>query len=186
VLAERGYRGASTREIAARARASKETIYAWFGDKHGLFEELVRWQAERLEEALASSLDADEDPAVVLRAFAAELLRLLLGERSVIINRAAISEAPVDPAFAQILAEKGRSTVVPKLVLYLEQQRARGRLRFEEADVAVDAFIGLTISDQQVRRLLGVLPEPDAEHLEARADRAVRQFLALYSSPTGS
>ena len=49
VLAERGYGGASMREIAGRAQASKETLYAWFGDKRGLFEELVRWQAERVE-----------------------------------------------------------------------------------------------------------------------------------------
>ena len=41
VLAERGYRGASMREIAVRAQASKETLYAWFGNKRGLFEELV-------------------------------------------------------------------------------------------------------------------------------------------------
>src|SRR3712207_6934821 len=49
VLAERGYRGASMREIAERAQASKETLYAWFGNKKGLFEELVRWQAERVD-----------------------------------------------------------------------------------------------------------------------------------------
>ena len=71
VLAERGYRGASTREIAVRARASKETLYSWFGDKRGLFEELIRRQAEGVGEALSASLERGaEEPAVVLRAFA--------------------------------------------------------------------------------------------------------------------
>ena len=41
VLAERGYRGASMREIAVRSQASKETLYAWFGNKKGLFEDWV-------------------------------------------------------------------------------------------------------------------------------------------------
>jgi AcrR family transcriptional regulator len=72
VLAERGYRGASMREIAERSRASKETLYAWFGNKRGLFEELVGWQAERVDAEIAPNLEPDgDDPSEVLRAFAA-------------------------------------------------------------------------------------------------------------------
>jgi AcrR family transcriptional regulator len=181
VLAERGYRGASMREIAERAQASKETLYAWFGNKRGLFEELVSWQAERVDALIAPNLERDgDDPSEVLRGFALELQRLLLGERAVVINRAAISEATSDPTFAQILATQGRDSVVPKLVRYLEGQRERGRLDFEEARVAIDALIGLAIGDQQVRRLLGVLPMPGPEQIEARAERTVEQFLNLF------
>jgi AcrR family transcriptional regulator len=181
VLAERGYRGASMREIAKCAQASKETLYAWFGDKRGLFEELVRWQAERLDTVLVPSLERHaEGPSEVLCAFAVELQRLLLGDRAVVINRTAISEAPSDPTFAQILAAKGRDTIVPKLERYLEGQREQGLLDFEDAGTAVDVLIGLTIGDQQVRRLLGVLPMPEPEQIEARAERAVRGFLKLF------
>ncbi len=181
VLAERGYRGASMREVAVRSQASKETLYTWFGNKKGLFEELIRWQAERVDAVIAPNLEHDsDDPAEVLRGFALELQRLLLGERSVVINRAAISEATSDPTFAQILATQGRGSVVPKLVRYLEGQRELGRLEFEEAGMAIDTIIGLTIGDQQVRRLLGVLPMPEPEQMEARAERAVRSFLTLF------
>jgi AcrR family transcriptional regulator len=169
------------REIAERAQASKETLYAWFGNKRGLFEELVGWQAERVDAAIAPNLQRDgDDPSEVLRGFALELQRLLLGERSVVINRAAISEATSDPTFAQILAAQGRGSVVPKLARYLEGQRKRGHLDFEEAGTAIDALIGLAIGDQQVRRLLGVLPMPEEERIEARAERAVEQFLTLF------
>ena len=181
VLAERGYRGASMLEIARRAQASKETLYAWFGDKRGLFEELVRWQAERVDAVIAPNLEREgEDPSKVLRGFALELQRLLLGERAVVINRAAISEATSDPTFARILATQGRGSVVPKLVRYLEGQRERGRLEFEEAATAIDTIIGLAIGDQQVRRLLGVLAMPELEQMEMRAERAVRSFLRLF------
>jgi AcrR family transcriptional regulator len=186
VLAERGYRGASMREIAERARASKETLYAWFGDKRGLFEALIRWQAGRLAGALALSLAReDDDPAVALHAFAVELIRLLLGERAVIVNRAAISEASTDPTFGQIVAANGRDSVVPTLARYLERQRARGRLDFDDTEAAVDALLGLIIGDRQVRRLLGVLPEPERAQIEARAERAVRDFLTLFAPPRG-
>ena len=181
VLAERGYRGASMREIAERAQASKETLYAWFGNKRGLFGELVRWQAERVDAVITPNLERDgDDPSEVLRGFTIELQRLLLGERSVVINRAAISEATSDPTFAQILTTQGRGSVVPKLVRYLEGQRERGRLQFEEAEAVIDTLIGLASGDQQVRRLLGVLPMPEPEQIEARAERAVEQFLTLF------
>jgi AcrR family transcriptional regulator len=181
VLAERGYRGASMREIAVRSQASKETLYAWFGNKRGLFEELVRWQAERVDAVLTPNLERDsDDPSEVLRGFALELQRLLLGDRAVVINRAAISEAPTDPTFAKVLASQGRGSVVPKLERYLEGQRERGRLVFEDARSAVDVLIGLAIGDQQVRRLLGVLPMPEPEQIEARAERTVKQFLTLF------
>ena len=181
VLAERGYRGASMREVAVRSRASKETLYAWFGNKRGLFEELVRWQAQQVDAVIAPNLERDgEDTSEVLRAFAVELQRLLLGDRAVVINRAAISEAPTDPTFAEVLAAQGRGSVVPKLGRYLMGQRERGRLEFEETGTAIDALIGLTIGDQQVRRLLGALPMPETEEMQARAERAVRSFLALF------
>ena len=187
VLAERGYRGASMLQIARRAQASKETLYAWFGDKRGLFEELVRWQAERVDAVITPNLERDGDePSEVLRGFALELQRLLLGERAVVINRAAISEAASDPTFARILATQGRGSVVLRLERYLEGQRERGRLEFEEAEAAMDAIIGLAIGDQQVRRLLGVLPMPETEQMEARAERAARMFLMLFGREDGN
>lgn len=182
VLGEHGYRGASMREIAERAQASKETLYAWYGNKRGLFEELVSWQAERVDAALVPSLERDDDqPAPVLRAFATELQRLLLGERAVVINRAAISEAASDPTFAQVLVAKGRGTIVPKLGSYLEGQRERGRLDFANVETAAETFVGLVMGDQQIRRLLGVAEMPDPGQIEARAERAVGEFLVLFA-----
>ncbi len=176
------YWSSGMREVAARTRASKETLYSWFGDKRGLFEELVAWQAEGVDEALGSSLERDTgDTGSVLREFAVELIRLLLGERSAVINRAAISEAPADATFARLLSAKGSGSIVPKLARYLESPRERGHLEFADAGAA-DTLIDLIIGDQQVRRLLGVLLAAESAQIEARADQAVRSFLALFAS----
>lgn len=88
---------------------------------------------------LAQNLEGDaDDPSEVLSAFAVELQRLH-GDRSVVINRTAISEAPAHPGFAQILPTQGTGSVVPKLERHLESQRARGRLLiFEYEETAVD------------------------------------------------
>ncbi len=183
VLAERGYRETSMREIAGRARASKETLYSWFGSKVGLFEALISWQASRLDATLSRSLEEQRgEPAEVLCSFALELSKLLLGDRAVIINRAAISEAQADPSLAGILAARGRESVTPRLARYLEEQASAGTLAIYDTGVAVEALIGLTIGDRQVRRLLGTLPEPAEAELKTRAERAVSDFLKIYGN----
>lgn len=60
--------------------------------------------------------------------------------------------------------------MVPRLGLYLEEHKARGRPRFQDAAEAAEVFVG----DQQVRRLPGSLSEPEPAQVEARAERAVR------------
>jgi AcrR family transcriptional regulator len=185
VLAERGYSGASMIEIARRASASKETLYSWFGDKRGLFEELILSNAEKINETLASRVgELEGEPSKVLRSFGIELLRLLLGERAVIVNRMAISEANENSAFGRILISKGRENTLPRLSDYLEAQKAAGRLFFDNAYRAMDTLLGLLVTDLQIRRLLGVVPMPSDAEMEARAIRAVDQFMILFGSNT--
>ncbi len=59
------------------------------------------------------------------------------------------------------------------------EQKARGHLRFQDTAEAAEVFVALVVGDQQVRRLLGSLPEPKSSQVAARAERAVKAFLAL-------
>ena len=104
---------------------------------------------------------------------------------SIIVCARAEKDCPKTfPGVAKVLGAQGRDSIVPKLARYLESQRAQGRLEFEDAGTAVDALIGLAIGlaigDQQVRRLLGVLPMLEPEQIGSRAERAVRSFLTLF------
>ncbi len=180
VLAERGYRDASMLEIARRASASKETLYAWFGDKRGLFEAVIRRNAQTVDSVLARHLENDVPVERGLLEFGRALLRLLLGDGAVALNRAAISEARSDPALAQVLVAAGRETTLPVFVRLLELHRKRGALWLDRPAEAAEDFLGLLLADAQVRRLLGVMPAPGRAEVEARAARATRAFLRLY------
>jgi len=180
VLAEKGYRDASMLEVARRASASKETLYSWFTDKRGLFEAVVRRNAEGVQEVLAGHLAADTPPERALPDFGGALLHLLLGNSAVAVNRAAISEARADPRLARILAKAGRDATLPQFVRYLDQQTKSGALRMDSAAEAAEDYLGLLLGDSQVRRLLGVLGPPKKSEIEARAERAARKFLRLY------
>lgn len=182
VLAERGYRDASMLEVARRASASKETLYAWFGDKRGLFEAVIRRNAQAVQAVLARHLAGDAPSERVLMDFGTALLDLLLGDDAVAINRAAISEARSDPSLAQTLVSAGREATLPTFIRFLELQQARGALRIDSPSEAAVDFLGLLLGDTQIRRLLGFLSAPRKAEIEARAARATRNFLRLYAA----
>ncbi|MBV8653445.1 MAG: helix-turn-helix transcriptional regulator, partial [Alphaproteobacteria bacterium] len=50
---ERGYAGASTLEIATRAKVSKRELYALFGNKQGILTALISSRATRMRQPLA-------------------------------------------------------------------------------------------------------------------------------------
>lgn len=180
VLAEKGYRDTTMLEVARRSSASKETLYAWFGDKLGLFEAVIRRNAGRIRLALNGHLDSGTSVESALADFGQELAAHLLCDNAVSINRAAISEARSGPSLAGSLSKSGREPIQRTLVEYLEQCHARGLLDVKDPNEAVDTFVGLLLGDAQTRRLLGVSDAPSETEIEARATQAVRKFLRLY------
>jgi AcrR family transcriptional regulator len=164
LLVERGYQGTTMAAVAERAGSSKETLYAWFGGKQGLFTALIRRQAEAANQAVAAALDDDRgaDPAATLTAFATNLLRLLLGERSVALNRAALAElgggrAPAGELAAVLLAQ-GRHRTGPIVEAYLARLAEAGVLGIDDPAEAFQLLYGLVVRDLQIRVLLGEPP----------------------------
>ena len=180
LLAERGYRDTTTLEVARRSSASKETLYAWFGNKTGLFQALIEHNAEPFLQALHQHLDRDAPVEAALTGFGRTMAAHLLGDNAVAILRAAISEAPSDPSLANSLSGLVSEPIHAALVRYLVQCRARGLLHVEDPDEAADAFVALLLGDALTQRLLGVLDAPCESDIEVRATRAVRQFLRLH------
>lgn len=181
-LAEYGYRDTTMLEVAHRASASKETLYAWFGSKPGLFEAVIRRNADTVRTAVEGHLDGDAPVESALADFGHALAGLLLGESAVAINRAAISEARTAPTLARMLSEAGREATLPVFIRYLERCRSRGVLDFDDPREAAEIFIGLLLGDAQVRRLLGVMTTPTSARLRSRAKLASRKFLLLYGA----
>ena len=189
LLVERGYQGTTMAAVAERAGSSKETLYSWFGSKQGLFTALIRRQAEATNRAVDAALDGGDhgsDPAATLTAFATNLLRLLLGERSVALNRATIAElggrAPGAGALATTLLAQGRHHTGPLVEAYLARLAAAGRLRIDDPAEAFQLLYGLVVRDLQIRVLLGE-PPPEEAALADRARVAVDRFLALTAAP---
>ncbi len=169
--------------IAERAGASKETLYAWFGDKTGLAAALIEANADR-SVLVPAPEEIDEmhtlaDTREVLSGCARGLLALLTGRESVALNRAAMAS----PVLARELLASGRGRTGPAVERYLARVHELGLLRVPDPGDAFRLFYGLVVRDTQIQTLLGAPPPPATER-RAQAEQAVERFLAL-TSPHG-
>ncbi len=172
LLEERGYAGTSMLTIARAAKASNETLYRWYGDKQGLFAEMVRDNAATSRALLDRAIADQGDPLEALARLGPVLLGMVLGDRAVLLNRAAAADASGELGAA--ISAEGREAVRPLLVDLM--RRVAGD---DAAEGLVEVYLGLLIGDMQIRRAIGAMPPPDQATIEARAARAMTAFLKL-------
>jgi AcrR family transcriptional regulator len=175
VLVEQGYAGTTMSAIAHRAGTSKETLYSWFGDRAGLFGEMIRHNADQAAERVTAALAGADDHVDTLVGFGVGLIRLLTGPPSIELNKAAMS----DESLAAELLASGRHRVGPIVEGYLARLDDAGFITVHDGGEAFEALYGLLVRDTQIRVLLGEAPL-SASAITTRATVAVEQFLALY------
>lgn len=177
LLHERGYGGTSMLAIAREARASNETLYRWYGDKNGLFKTMVEANAQETREALQRAIETGEDPLECLENVAPVLLSMLLGEKAALLNRAAAADESGE--LGRAIAAGGRSAVAPLVEQLLRQACEDGCLEVLPPSAAAEQFFSLLIGDLQIRRVIGVLPEPQPDFVVERVSNAMMAFKTL-------
>jgi AcrR family transcriptional regulator len=104
VFADNGYGGATMLEIAQPARASKETLYAWFQNKEKLFETLLLSLISEITATLPNAVVDAPEPEIHLPAIAEAMLRVTTTPDWIAMMRIAIAEAPRFPELRRIMA----------------------------------------------------------------------------------
>jgi AcrR family transcriptional regulator len=176
--------------VARRASCSKETLYKWFGDRHGLLTATVQWQASKVTVA---ALGRERPDLSWLRArleeFAASWLAVISTRTSIALNRLAMAQAGSDRRdpdrdLGAIVLENGRFAIARRLKPVLEAGRDAGLIAFEDAEAAFRTFFGLVARDVQIRLLLGERLRLSRAAIARDAASATDQFLTLFRSPT--
>ncbi|GLQ28725.1 TetR/AcrR family transcriptional regulator [Sulfitobacter pacificus] len=175
-----GFEGTSMLALAKRAKASNETLYRWYGDKHGLFESMVRANAAQVRAQLTEAAEGQADPLTRLAKLAPVLLGMLLGPRAIALNRAAAT----DPtgALGRLLAKGGREDVLPLIRALLSQAISEGQLKLPQNGDIGGVFMHLLVGDQQIRRVIGTMAAPTEDEVAENAKVALAQFTALCTS----
>ncbi len=155
-LAE-GFKGASMSEIARRAGASKQTLYARYPSKAALFAALVERKASHLFETIGP-LGEDRSLRETLVHCGSSLLELVLSEDARGVHRVVIAECMEFPELAEIFWERGPGRVRAMLAEYLRAQQKSGEIRCDDPEQAVEVLLGLVVSGASLRAWLGIQP----------------------------
>jgi TetR/AcrR family transcriptional regulator, mexJK operon transcriptional repressor len=157
VFLNKGFKGASMGEIARRAGASKQTLYARYPSKAALFAALVERKASHLFEAIGP-LGEGRNLRDTLIHCGSELLDLIVSEDARGVHRVVIAECMEFPELGELFWECGPGRTRAMLANYLRAQQKLGNIRSVDPDQAVEIFFGLLVSGASLRAWLGLPP----------------------------
>lgn len=181
VLAKVGYKQASMLQIAKQARASNETLYAWYGHKQGLFSSVISANAGAVESSLKELISANRPLEHILFDLGRLLLQLTATDKAIIINRAAVADVSETGLLAEAIETHARQGMIHLIEALMVKLEASGRFSFDEgAEAAAQDFFGLLIGELQIQQALGSVPALDLGAIEQRARRASELFARLY------
>jgi AcrR family transcriptional regulator len=179
---EHGYAGASTLDIAKRAKVSKRDLYAHFGSKQAMLAACIAARAERMRMSL--NLPVPRNHAALLGTlieFGATVLREVSRPEVLAVHRLALTEAENSPDVARTLDAIGRAATREALSRMLAGAQASGLLGAGNTGEMADDFTAiLWRGGLLLRLLLRTAPPPGAKECERRARAAAKALLRLY------
>lgn len=155
-------------EVAARAGASKATLYKLFADTEALFQAALVREVERRRAAIAGAL-TEPNLAEALTA-AAHAMLVALDDRAVELFRLVIAESGRQPTLGQGFYAELVETAARPIGLRLERDLGCDT---EVAHLTALQFVGAIKEPLFYPRLMGVKAQADATRLIERAVRMV-------------
>jgi AcrR family transcriptional regulator len=186
VFRSRGFSGASTLEIATRARVSKRDLYALFGSKHAMLAACIKERAARMRQPLELAVpNSQADVAALLIEFGTSVLRVVCHPDVLVVHRLAIAESDRAPEIARTLERNGREANHAALADWLAKAQAQGLLLGRGDPAAMAAhFLAILWGGLLIQLLLRVRDAPAADEIDARARAATDATLKLYGPVT--
>lgn len=183
---ERGYAGASTLEIATRARVSKRELYALFESKEAMLIAGITARTARM--GARAELPEARDRAMlgeILADFGARLLHEASHPHVIAVYRLAMGEYARAPEIAHTLHSVGREGIRHTLTKGIARAQAAGLLRKGDASLLASWFLGLLWHDSFINLLLGAETQPSEAECRRRARLAATEFLDLHPAAAG-
>lgn len=181
VFIAHGFEGASTTEIASRAKTSKRTFYSRFPTKEKLFIAVLERRMDFIFSQVSTALPLDPPIEETLKEYGSRLLRLALSEDQIAILRVVSMESVRFPELGERFYELGPKRGFIYLGNYMDEQIKRGGLLKEDPMLMAEHFISLLTGGPVRWVVLGVQRNPIARSGQQLVDAAVRVFLRAYS-----
>lgn len=178
-----GYADASVEEIAREAGVAKPTIYTHFGDKAGLFTEVIADASARSNARVNDVIDSidvhPEDLEGELERLGNALVGCLLNDDGVAIMRLQLAERHRFPELLDEIRNSNRDRTIDRLAGKLAQMGATGKLRVINPDRAARHLMALVGDDLIIRSGFGSIrldPETVREPVRAGVETFLEAF----------
>jgi AcrR family transcriptional regulator len=173
LISEKGYLGATTREIAQEAGVTELTLFRHFGSKEKLFEELLNGYTflPKLKELLPELEKLPYEEALVL--LASRFLKSLKERKSMI--RIMHSEINLYPDKIRKLYTKSIDDVRVVLAAYFGVLQQRGIFRNVSPETAARVFLSILFSYFRYEEIVR-----GHEISKAKMDKSVREFTDIF------
>ena len=182
VFLEKGLHRATMLEIATLAKVSKETLYARFDNKEGLFYALLAWGAGKSGiDADSFAAAADWDPVKALEDHAVRCLAKMMHPESIGVHRIVVGEATRMPEVARVFDEFTCQAALAPLYRIADALNETGAACIDDNAAFGDAFLGLVRGNLHHQVTMGVMPDPSDEEIEAHARRAAQLLLRAFA-----
>ena len=175
-FAAKGFAGASMEAIARHAQASKETLYAWFGNKEELFNTLLQSRIDgftaRYDPGVFGPRPA---PEAVLEAIAVDVMRFMLAVEPLSRVLGAADDRVVKArrnAGHLITAQR------KKFAALMSRWRSEGLIEFDDDPLEiVSLFIAMAQGEWSFRLATGMVDELTEDMITSHARRVTDIFL---------
>jgi AcrR family transcriptional regulator len=182
VFQEKGYAETTLDDVIARSGGSRQTLYALFGGKQGLFEAIISDTCETIFRGLTPKEFA-RAPDDVLREVGARYLAIVAGPQCIALNRLIVAEAPRFPDLARQYWKLGPGRSRAFLTEFFEGQKERGLLQVQDCAGAADHFLDMLTGTIRLQRLLGLREPPEPAEIARLVEAAVARFLHGCATP---
>jgi AcrR family transcriptional regulator len=142
LFSERGFRGTTTRELAAAVGVSEPTLYQHFATKSELYSAIIDLKSTRGEEKFGRLLDEareSNDDRTYFRALATTILRWYTEEPSFV--RLLLYSALEGHELSTLCYERQASILHQRVAGYIKRRMELGALREMDPAVTARAFI---------------------------------------------
>jgi AcrR family transcriptional regulator len=171
-----GFARATVDELAAAAHVTKRTIYSYFGDKAGVFADMVR--------SLATTVSSDAPDDDTLESLASRIIFRVHSDELVGLHRLVIAESARFPELAVTLHDNGDARHIARLTEHITLEHPQ-----IDADVAANRAVtlfSLLLGEAHRRRLLGLTRPPTREQATQAARSAIDAAGLASSGPSAA
>jgi AcrR family transcriptional regulator len=177
LFSKKGYLGATTKEIAAKAGVAELTVFRHFSSKQKLFEEIIRRYS--FLPALKGLLPQLKkmDYADALHEIAGKFLERLSERRDLV--RIMNSEIHRYPVKVREIYHNFIDEVFRTLAAYFRELQDKGELREFQPELGARAFLGMFFSYFNAREFLLIKEVKDMD-----ADLVIKQYTEIFIEGT--